>query len=302
MDYDIKLIRRHMPSDTPDDEKFNYFIPVNADASLLRYGTYGLDGIIKGYGNELNYEKQGQNFIIKSGKAVIMGDTVEVGGQGVVIDTGTPLVLTLYTVYIEINRTVMNNEFAKIKVLTTTGDTYLTVSGDDLTVNPQGIARKEIYRFANYNGTISTVVEKRMSVLEYSNDTLNNFKNQINTDLTNFKSDTATNLAKKAEFYTGSTQVQLDLPIGSIVLAMALNPTGTTNQNIVPLNQAFTGQNSLYVRGFGAGANVRQAYVIGGTTVTGVMIGVWVNRGILLGATSDGNQEVTNYVLCQRIS
>lgn len=147
-EYEINLVRRNVPSGLTEEEQKAYDVPIHADTILFRYAAYGLDGIIKGYGNELEHDVQGSNFIIKSGMAVIQGNTIEVLGSGVTINTAGYSTDRNWLVYIEISRAIADTESAKIIAISQSGLLFPTMPiGDDLTVNPQGIARVELYRF-----------------------------------------------------------------------------------------------------------------------------------------------------------
>lgn|SRR5574344_291224 len=153
----VKLVRAN--SDTPN-------IQNNDDCRLFRYACGGYDGIVKGFGNELNYEISGSNFIVKSGEFVIDGWQGKIDGSGVSIAVDNLGGVQYYVVYAEIDLSVSANQKAEIKATYNTAY-YPTISrGDDLTTTPSGVARIELYRFEASSGVISNV-QQRFRVLDY---------------------------------------------------------------------------------------------------------------------------------------
>lgn len=153
----VKLVRAN--SDTPN-------IQNNDDCRLFRYACGGYDGIVKGFGNELNYEISGSNFIVKSGEFVIDGWQGKIDGSGVSIAVDNLGGIQYYVVYAEIDLSVSANQKAEIKATYNTAY-YPTISrGDDLTTTPSGVARIELYRFEASSGVISNV-QQRFRVLDY---------------------------------------------------------------------------------------------------------------------------------------
>lgn len=153
----IKLVRAN--SDTPN-------IQNSDDSRLFRYACGGYDGVVKNYGNELNYEITGSNFNVKSGEFVIDGWQGDVDGNGVTIQVDNLGGIQYYVVYVEIDLSVSANQKAEIKAVYNTAY-YPTISrGDDLTTTPSGVARLELYRFEASSGVISNV-QKKFRVMDY---------------------------------------------------------------------------------------------------------------------------------------
>lgn len=163
----VKLVRAN--SDTPN-------IQNSDDCRLFRYACGGYDGIVKGFGNELNYEISGSNFIVKSGEFVIDGWQGKVDGSGVSIAVDNLGGIQYYVVYAEIDLSVSANQKAEIKATYNTAY-YPTISrGDDLTTTPSGVARIELYRFEASSGIISNVF-KKFTLIE-----LGKVINSVNTE------------------------------------------------------------------------------------------------------------------------
>lgn len=176
----IKLVRAN--SDTPN-------IQNSDDSRLFRYACGGYDGVVKNYGNELNYEITGNNFKVKSGEFVIDGWQGDVDGNGVTIQVDNLGGIQYYVVYAEIDLSVSANQKAEIKAVYNTAY-YPTISrGDDLTTTPSGVARLELYRFEASSGVISNV-QKQFRVMDYgwcknseNTNTINNLR--IERDVNN---------------------------------------------------------------------------------------------------------------------
>lgn len=167
----IKLVRAN--SDTPN-------IQNSDDSRLFRYACGGYDGVVKNYGNELNYEITGSNFKVKSGEFVIDGWQGDVDGNGVTIQVDNLGGIQYYVVYAEIDLSVSANQKAEIKAIYNTAY-YPTISrGDDLTTTPSGVARLELYRFEASSGVINNVTQV-FNVIEYG--WCKNAENATNADL-----------------------------------------------------------------------------------------------------------------------
>lgn len=132
----IRLVRE--PSDTPNINNTDDFVG-------LRYAYGDNNGYIKGRGNECDYEINGLNFTIKSGRLVIDGVEVDIPSGGETITVTSSGVESRYVVYLEIN---LATNTAEIKTTYSTSLVYPTVdAGDDLTENTTGTARLPLYRF-----------------------------------------------------------------------------------------------------------------------------------------------------------
>lgn len=160
----ITLERRNMPDGLSDAEKQSYRVPIEADADLFRYATYGLDGIIKGFGDEFESSVTGQNFFVKSGKAIINGRTAVVPSAGKVFNVGTSSTTMYWVIYIEINMSVSSQETAYLVAVSQQSLYPIIDKGDDLTVNQYGVARRELYRIRAASGLI-TFDSKIMTII-----------------------------------------------------------------------------------------------------------------------------------------
>lgn len=158
----ITLERRNMPDGADVAE---YRVPIEADADLFRYATYGLDGIIKGFGDEFSWHVTGSNFEIGSGKAAINGRTA-ITNTTKTFNVGTSSTNYFWVIYIEINMSIASEEKAELVAAYQTGVYPVITNGEDLTNNPFGVARRELYRFQAASGTLS-YIQKTLNVLEY---------------------------------------------------------------------------------------------------------------------------------------
>lgn len=166
----VKLVRAN--SDEPNVQN-------NDDCRLLRYACGGYDGVVKDYGNELNYEISGSNFTIKSGEFVIDGWQGKNDGNGVTIQVDNLSGVQYYVVYAEIDLSISENQKAEIKATYNTAYYPTITKGDDLTTTPSGVARLVLYKFEASNGTISNV-EQVFEVMEYG--WVKNAENADNAD------------------------------------------------------------------------------------------------------------------------
>ena len=168
------------------------------DARALRYAYGNQKGYVIGRGSEIDYET-GASFTVKSGELVIDGYSLVIDASGVDIEIDTVSTNRFYSVWYEVNLALDKGE---IKASYSTSTYPAVASGDDLTVNPTGIARLEIYRFTAQNGVISNVSKRVNSIKYLTNGTFPNVNvgfatnstnavnatnstNAVNTDLTN---------------------------------------------------------------------------------------------------------------------
>ena len=161
----IKLIRRTVPFGTSEQDKIAYNIPVYADEINFRYAFNGIDGIIKGYGNELNHIVVGNNFNIGNGMGVVDGAAFEITGSGFSYNAPISSALQSIFIYIEIDKRQIGNESANIIGYTTPQN---IPANEDLTINPNGFARRLLYTFSVQNGII-TNVRKYFRTIERGN-------------------------------------------------------------------------------------------------------------------------------------
>lgn len=127
----------------------------------LRYAYGNQNGFIIGKGNEISYTLNGSTLTINSGRMVLNGVECDIDANGVAITIDNVATKRYYTVYLQVN---LNTNSASILSSYATGD-YPTISaGDDLTANPTGTARMELYHFTAQNGVISNVAKLVTSI------------------------------------------------------------------------------------------------------------------------------------------
>lgn len=153
----IRLVRE--PSDTPNINNTDDFVG-------LRYAYGDNNGYVKGRGNECDYEINGLNFTIKSGRLVVNGVEVDIPSGGEMISISSLETELKYLVYLEIN---LATNTAEIKTKYSTGIAYPTIDrGDDLTSNTTGTARLSLYRFKKLNLNSIVQVTKLVKDIPYS--------------------------------------------------------------------------------------------------------------------------------------
>lgn len=159
----LRMVRQ--PSETPNVSNIDDIIP-------FRYAYGDQNGYVIGRGLELRGEPIGLTFIINSGRVVLNGVETEVDPNGVSFSIDNASEKRYYSVYYEVN---LATQTTAIKLSNYSTNGYPTIeSGDDLTINPGGIAKLELYRFTATNGVISDV-EKVVKGISYINrDYVNN--------------------------------------------------------------------------------------------------------------------------------
>lgn len=154
----VKLLRES--SETPN-------ITNKDDVKMIRYAYGGYNGVIEGVGEELNFRRNGDNFIIDSGRAVIDGWEIDIDVWATYLSAS---VGTFYfSVYLEVDASL---EIAQIKVLKDTASYPVIDKGDDLTESPQGTARMLLYNIkatvgSGITGITSLEVTKKVQVIPY---------------------------------------------------------------------------------------------------------------------------------------
>lgn len=152
----IRLVRE--PSDTPNINNTDDFVG-------LRYAYGDNNGYVKGRGNECDYEINGLNFTIKSGRLVVDGVEVDIPSGGETITATNPRAELRYLIYAEVN---LATNSAEIKSIFSSGSDYPTISkGDDLTVNTVGTARIELYTFVKTAANLIITIEKKVKAIPY---------------------------------------------------------------------------------------------------------------------------------------
>lgn len=153
----VRLIRQN--SDTPT-------VTNTDDARMVRYAYGGYSGYVKGAGSELSHEISGNYFIINSGIINVQGWEVEIDSDGWrqrIMSAGASR--RYFCVYCQVN---LATGVADIRATYSTSpdNPMLPSVNDDLTINTDGSAYIELYRFSELSGTISDV-EKRITEIPY---------------------------------------------------------------------------------------------------------------------------------------
>ncbi len=163
----IRLVRE--PSDTPNINNTDDFVG-------LRYAYGDNNGYIKGRGNECDYEINGLNFTIKSGRLVVNGVEVDIpsGGEMISITMGAQYVAS--TIFLEVNLATNTAVIARTyKTSTTRPVGYPTIDGgDDLTTNTTGTARMELYHVLSLRASILDA-KKLVKDIPYSGEALRGY-------------------------------------------------------------------------------------------------------------------------------
>lgn len=111
------------------------------DVRMIRYAYGGYNGILKGFGKELSYRTENQNFIINPGRVVLDGWEVDIEDAWSFSYAGS-IGTSYYSVYLEVDA---YKETAEIKQLKDTENFPEITAGEDLTVHPWGVARLLLY-------------------------------------------------------------------------------------------------------------------------------------------------------------
>ena len=164
----IKLTR--MNSESPNVQNHD-------DARMFRYANGGFTGITKDYGQELAGTDSGSNiFHIGTGEVIHQGWQVEVNGAGFDIELDNISSTEYYSIYLEINLSVLSNQTASILSLKGTS-TYPSVNeGDDLTTNNTGTSRVILFKVKLENGVMS--IQNQLKVLPYLKDSVDLTNNE----------------------------------------------------------------------------------------------------------------------------
>lgn len=160
----VKLVRQ--ASDTPN-------ITNRDDSRMTRFAYGGINGVMKGYGNELTHSITGSKFGLNSGCIVLHGWEVLVDSWE--LDLSTVVNTQYHTVYLEVN---VASESATIKSTYQTGTFPSIDAGNDLTTYPNGTARLPLYTFVVTSGRISSVT-KKFTLLSYYGDRFKTVENNI---------------------------------------------------------------------------------------------------------------------------
>lgn len=179
----ISMVRQ--PSETPNVTNIDDIIP-------FRYAYGDQNGYVIGKGQELSYTINGRDFRVNSGRVVLNGVESDVDANGVTFTIDNASETRYYVVYYQVNLATNTTDIL-LSNFSTTGYPVIDI-GEDLTTNPSGLARMELYRFATSNGVIQNV-EKIVKAIEYTqNVVVNNAINSRNAIL------------KKDGTYLGITQ------------------------------------------------------------------------------------------------
>lgn len=162
----IRLLRES--SETPN-------ITNKDDVKMIRYAYGGRTGIVKGYGEELEYSSNATSFQIGSGCVVLQGWEVELDGAGWLLDISSVTGTRYYTIYLEVNAEI---ETAEIKSVYDTAAYPQVDHGDDLTEVQSGTARFPIYNILVSSGSI-TEVSRTITTMPYSIDEIASIGDRI---------------------------------------------------------------------------------------------------------------------------
>ena len=153
------------------------------DARMVRYAYGGIDGYIRGYGQELSYTLTDHQFSIGSGIVVLQGWELKIGESGVSCSfANIPLSTTIY-VCLELN---LLSETVELKCFTYPSSTDTPDLGDDLTENPLGTARIVLYKVRKSiptSGNLPTGanyrVTKQISAIQFSSEMVEKIRADI---------------------------------------------------------------------------------------------------------------------------
>jgi hypothetical protein len=135
------------------------------DIIPFRYAYGGQDGYVVGKGTELNNTVENGKFKIDSGRVVLQGVETDIDANGVSFDIDYSAQKRYYAIYYEVNLTTQSTE---IKLTPYSDKDYPIVKyGDDLTTDPTGVSRLELYRFTATNGIIDNI-QKVVKPIEYN--------------------------------------------------------------------------------------------------------------------------------------
>lgn len=152
----ISMVRQ--PSETPNVTNLDDIIP-------FRYAYGDQNGYVIGKGQELSYTINGRDFRVNSGRVVLNGVESDVDANGVTFTIDNASETRYYVVYYQVNLATNTTDIL-LSNFSTTGYPVIDI-GDDLTTNPSGLARMELYRFTTSNGVIGNV-EKVIKAIEYT--------------------------------------------------------------------------------------------------------------------------------------
>lgn len=223
----VKLVRQ--ASDTPN-------ITNRDDSRMTRFAYGGINGVMKGYGNELTHSITGSKFGLNSGCIVLHGWEVLVDSWE--LDLSTVVNTQYHTVYLEVN---VASESATIKSTYQTGAFPSIDAGNDLTTYPNGTARLPLYTFVVTSGRISSVT-KKFILLSYYGDRLDDIEQRL--DKLGFKEGSIESLAfnaseivsnvlkRQGNYVVGICQIgNLDLDVSELNLSFI----GTIPDQFLPL-------------------------------------------------------------------
>jgi hypothetical protein len=140
----IRLVRES--SDTPN--------VANRDDTCFVRHAYGVDGYVPNFGNGMGFAvPTTTSFRIQGGRVNIQGWEIDITNHTIPINRESFTGTRYDFVYVELNLLL---EFAEIKVVRDGEQVFPLSLGDDLTYNPNGIARLPLYRIpVNSSGVVS---------------------------------------------------------------------------------------------------------------------------------------------------
>ena len=186
----LRLVRQ--TSETPN-------ITNKDDTIMTRYAYGGYNGVVKAFGNELDYNSSAGSFRVLDGRIVLDGWEVDVDGAGWLLNLSTVTGIQYHSVYLEIN---VLTETATITSTYLTGVYPEIEKGDDLTATPNGTARLLLYNLKVQNGTITEIV-KRFEIVPYLAQRVIDTQNDLSELKTNLKNGNVS--VKVAEYASNDT-------------------------------------------------------------------------------------------------
>lgn len=152
----IRMVRQ--PSETPNVTNIDDIVP-------FRYAYGDQNGYVINKGSQISYTIDGNIFKVNSGRVVLQGVETDIDANGISFTIDNVAETRYYCIYYEVN---LATQKTAIKLSAYSTNDYPVIDiGDDLTANPSGIGRLELYRFTATSGVISDI-QKTAKPIEYS--------------------------------------------------------------------------------------------------------------------------------------
>lgn len=206
------------------------------DARIMRYAVNNRDGIVRGYGKELELKFESNFCVVQNGEFIIDGWQVRVSEVGETIPFQTNA--TYYCkIYVEIDLRVNDEQKAAIlteyslsQELNPTIDT-----GDDLTKNPNGVARRLLYYIKVTNGVgqilkSAEILEYNYADIPYVNKQIEKVKEQVQS-VKNIESDNVIiggNVVGTIRRQVNFVHLHIDMRVATTETKTYISQLGTT--------------------------------------------------------------------------